>query len=60
MSPNPLLERVRLAVAAKTSAEQEYRSALIAAYEAGLSYAAIARAAGVSRQSVRQLLAGRV
>jgi hypothetical protein len=50
------LERVRRAVAAKGRAEREYRSALLAAHAAGAGYAAIAAAAGVSRQAVRQLL----
>jgi DNA-directed RNA polymerase specialized sigma24 family protein len=37
-------------------ASSEYRAALLAAHEAGHSYAEIAKAAGVSRQAVRQLL----
>lgn len=53
---NADLERVRQAAAAKTSADREFRSALEAARAAGASYAAIAAAAGTSRQRVRQLL----
>jgi DNA-directed RNA polymerase specialized sigma24 family protein len=50
------LERVRKAAADKAAADREYRSALAAARTAGLSYATIAAAAGVSRQAVQQLL----
>lgn len=44
----------RRAVAAYTYA---YREAVLAAAEAGCSHAQIARAAGVSRQAVRELVA---
>lgn len=47
------LKRVRRAAATKASAEIEYRAALVAAHDAGAGYAAIAAAAGVSRQTVR-------
>jgi DNA-directed RNA polymerase specialized sigma24 family protein len=56
VTANDPLERVRRAAAAKTSADREFRSALAAARAAGSSYSAIAVAAGVSRQAVRQLL----
>jgi DNA-directed RNA polymerase specialized sigma24 family protein len=50
------LSRVRKAAARKAAADNAYRAALVAAHDAGLSYAAIAAAAGVSRQAVRQLV----
>jgi len=50
------LERVVRAAAAKARADRGYRSALVAARATGASYAAIAAAAGTSRQRVRQLL----
>lgn len=49
------LDRVRRATVAKGAAEAEYRAAVLAAVTAGASYARVARAAGVSRQAVRQL-----
>jgi DNA-directed RNA polymerase specialized sigma24 family protein len=55
MARDPLTN-VRRAAADKAAADSRYRSALVAAHEAGLSYAAIAKAAGVSRQAVRQLV----
>lgn len=56
MSSQDPLERVRIAASRKESADREYRSALVSAHAAGSSYAAIAAAAGTSRQRVRQLL----
>lgn len=53
---DPVTARVARAAEAKRRAEQEYRAALAAAKDAGISYAAIAHASGVSRQAVRQLL----
>lgn len=49
------LARVTRAARAKRSAEEEYREAILAARELGLDGAAIARAAGVTKQAVRQL-----
>jgi hypothetical protein len=53
------LARVKRASEAKRRAEHEYRSALEAGREAGLSFADMAKAAGVSRQAARQMLAKR-
>ena len=53
--PDPL-RRVSRAARYKRAAELEYLAALRAAREAGASYAEIARAAGATRQSVRQTL----
>jgi DNA-directed RNA polymerase specialized sigma24 family protein len=41
---------------AKRRIDSSYRAALLLAYQAGHSYAEIAKAANVSRQAVRQLL----
>jgi plasmid stability protein len=49
------LVRVKRAATSKRRAEQEYRAALAAAVSEH-GYAATAKAAGVSRQSVRQQL----
>ena len=53
--PDPLA-RVRQAARNAESAASEYRAALTAAHTAGVSYADIARAAGVTRQAARQLI----
>lgn len=53
--PDPL-HSVKRAAQAKRRAEKAYRSAVVAAREAGHSYPEIARAAGTSRQAIRQLL----
>jgi DNA-directed RNA polymerase specialized sigma24 family protein len=50
------LARVKQAAAERGRAEEAYRAAVLSAYVAGLSYAQIAKAAGVSRQAVRQLV----
>jgi transcriptional regulator with XRE-family HTH domain len=57
--PSDPLARVKRASEAKRRAEHEYRSALEAGREAGLSFADMAKAAGVSRQAARQMLAKR-
>ena len=48
------LARVKRAAAAKRRADEEYRAALAAALDAGVSQAAIGRAAGVTRQAVHK------
>jgi hypothetical protein len=48
-----------MARAAKTRADLAYLDSLALARSEGHSYAEIARAAGVSRQAVRQLMEGR-
>jgi hypothetical protein len=52
---DPILWRVRRAVAWKVRAEREYRAALQIARDAGFSSAQIAGPAGVTRQRVLQL-----
>lgn len=52
--PDPLAA-VKRAAASKRRSERLYRAALTAAHPQH-SYAAIAKAAGVSRQAVRQLI----
>ena len=47
------LARVKRAAAAKRRAEQRYRETLVAAFAVGHGYAEIAKAAGISRQTVR-------
>jgi DNA-binding CsgD family transcriptional regulator len=47
------LARVKRAAAAKRRAGQRYRETLVAAFAAGYGYAEIAKAAGISRQTVR-------
>ena len=54
MRSNNHLERVRAASVARRASEAEYLLALASAIEAGASYANVARAAGVTRQAVRQ------
>jgi DNA-directed RNA polymerase specialized sigma24 family protein len=41
---------------AKSRADEQYRAAIVAAVDAGASYAELARTLGVSRQAVRQLV----
>ena len=50
------LQRVERAVQARRDAATEYKQAVRAAHAAGISTAAIARAAGVSRQAVMKTL----
>lgn len=50
------LERVRQAASAKTTAEQEYIAALVAAAAAKHTRRAIAEAAGISHQRVHQII----
>lgn len=50
------LARLKRAEKAKRRADEEVRAALLAAADAGHSYAEISRTLGVSRQAVRQLL----
>ena len=50
------MESVKRAARAKSRADARYVEALASAHAAGVSYADLARAAGVSRQAVRQLL----
>jgi DNA-directed RNA polymerase specialized sigma24 family protein len=52
-SPSAPLKRVKRAASKREGAEREYRSALLAAVDADASYAAIAAAADVTRQTVR-------
>lgn len=54
--PSDELARVKRAAGRRRRAEQEYRAALEAAHAAGESFGACAKAAGVSRQAVQQLL----
>ena len=49
------LARVTRAARAKRDAEEEYREAILAARELELDGAAIAQAAGVTKQAVSQL-----
>lgn len=44
----------------KRSAEAAYMTALLAAREAGATYSELARAAGTSRQNVRQVMERRI
>jgi predicted transcriptional regulator len=53
------LSKVTRARLAKDAAALAFVSALDAAHRAGHTYAEVARAAGVSRQAVRQALEGR-
>jgi hypothetical protein len=50
------LERVRRASCARRRADVAYRAALRDAWGRGASFADIARAAGVSRQTVREMV----
>ena len=50
------LERVARAAAARRRANEQYRSALVAAHDAGIGYVEIARSAGVARQTIRKQL----
>jgi DNA-directed RNA polymerase specialized sigma24 family protein len=50
------LKRVKRAAKAKRRAEQSYQDAIVAAHEAGDGFAAIAEAAGIARQSARELI----
>lgn len=56
MSDRSELARVKRAASARRRAEDQYRAALVAAAGAGVSYAELARAAGTTRQAVRQLV----
>jgi hypothetical protein len=49
------LEEVAAAAAARTAADEAYRAAVRAAVDAGETFAAVADAAGVSRQSVHEM-----
>jgi hypothetical protein len=51
-------ERMRTAEAERQDAREELRERIRAARAEGISFAAIARAAGLSRERVRQLHAG--
>jgi hypothetical protein len=51
------LDRVARAARARQRAEQSYRDALAAASSAGASNAAIGRAAGVTKEAIRKMLA---
>jgi transposase-like protein len=53
---DPLLTRVRRATARRSRSDTEWRAAICAARDAGLSYRVIAEAAGVSHVRVIQLL----
>jgi DNA-directed RNA polymerase specialized sigma24 family protein len=53
----PELARVKRAAAKRDRAGDEYRAVLLAAHDAGHSFATIGRAAGVSREAVRALIA---
>lgn len=55
-SPSNPLARVKRAASSKRRADQEYRAALLAAFNLGASYAELAKLAGTSRQAVRQLI----
>ena len=52
--PDPL-DKLRKAAAARRRGEERYRAALLAAVAAGHSYSEIARALGISKQSVRKM-----
>ena len=52
-------ERVRAAEAERRAAHEVLREKIRTAREEGVSFAAIARAAGLSHERVRQLYAGR-
>jgi hypothetical protein len=52
-------ERMRAAEAQRRSAQQELRAKVRVARDEGIPFAAIARAASLSRERVRQLYAGR-
>jgi hypothetical protein len=56
MTERPELVRVRRSANAVRRARDNYRAALLAGAEAGQSYGALARAAGVSKQATRQLV----
>lgn len=56
MTGSDSLARLTRAASAKRRADQQYRAALAAALAAGHTYAEIAKALGVSRQAVRQLV----
>lgn len=51
------LDSVKRAARAKSRADARYRAAVVAAHQAGASYADIAKALGISRQAVRVLVA---
>lgn len=50
------MARIKRAAASKRRADLEYRAALLAATAEGASFSDCAKAAGVSRQAVRQLV----
>lgn len=50
------LEEVRAAADRRDAADVSYRAAVVAAADAGVSYAEIARAARITRQSARALV----
>lgn len=50
------LQRATRALKAKRRADTQYRAAVIAAHQAGASYADIGKALGISRQAVRVLV----
>jgi len=56
MKTEPELARVKRAASDVRASRTKYLEALTAAREYGYSFAEIARAAGVSRQAVRQAL----
>jgi hypothetical protein len=53
------LDAVAAARAYKSAAEMDYLDAMLTAHQKGHSFAEIGRAAGVSRQAVRELIVGR-
>ncbi len=55
-SQRETLERARAALADRELADREYRAAVQTAARAGVTYVDIARALGISRQSVRQMV----
>jgi len=52
-----LLDRVGASVLVLAHAEEEYEASLLAALDAGASYSAVARAAGVRRQTIHEFAA---
>jgi DNA-directed RNA polymerase specialized sigma24 family protein len=53
--PNTLSQLAK-AWGAKRRADEQYRAALLAAVDDGVSYAELARRMGISRQAVRQFV----
>jgi hypothetical protein len=55
-SKTATLADVKRVAKTKRRAEQSYRETLVAAHEAGHSFIEIAKAAGIRRQSARELI----